>query len=82
MDYNNLIKTLINGEKEATSSEKAKKRYLNTHNYRFDFTLDLVSNLVSDKEARVLDVGRSFFFIYVSELLSKCNHHWIFIETR
>lgn len=61
MNYNNLIKSLINGEKEATSSEMAKKRYLSMHKYRFDFTLDIVSKLVPDKEASVLDVGRSFF---------------------
>src|SRR5690554_4173612 len=61
MDYKKTIKSLVDTEKELTSSKNAQERYLRDHANRFDATIELCKGVIPSKEAKVLDIGRSYF---------------------
>lgn len=61
MDYKNILKSLVDTEKESTSSKNAQERYLRDHANRFDTTIELCKDVVPSEDAKVLDIGRSYF---------------------
>src|SRR5271169_181086 len=48
-------------EWERTSSDESKHQYLLDHKYRFEKTLSFCKQFVPDNQAKVLDVGQSYF---------------------
>jgi 2-polyprenyl-3-methyl-5-hydroxy-6-metoxy-1,4-benzoquinol methylase len=56
-----LLEELREKEFLRTSGEEAAKRYQVIHNNRFQKTLEICKELITDSRARVLDVGPSYF---------------------
>ncbi len=61
MNYKKKIQSLIDTEKESTSSVGAQENYLRDHTNRFNATIELCKAAVPSKDANVLDIGRSYF---------------------
>ena len=55
------IQELRRLEWERTSSDESKRQYLIDHEYRFEKTLSFCKQFVPDVQAKVLDIGRSYF---------------------
>lgn len=64
MDYKNIIELLVNTETESTSGQE---RYLEVHKKRFEYTLGLCKEITPSANTKVLDVGRSYFTMLLSE---------------
>ncbi len=63
MNYENaksIIADLRKAEWQYTSSDQAKDSYLKDHSYRFNWIFSFCSELLPQKQSRVLDVGQSY----------------------
>ena len=64
--YKKIIDSWINIEKNQTCGQEPQERYTKDHLQRFEYIFNLSTKLVSQKEASILDIGRSYLSTMIS----------------
>ena len=64
--YKNIVDSWINIEKKQTCGLESQERYTKDHLQRFEYIFNLCNKLLPQKEAFILDVGRSYLSTMIS----------------